>query len=38
MQPLTTQAEKGEPMFDTDHDELLRITQEHWKTCKGVVG
>lgn len=29
------ETEEGEPVFSVDHDELSRISQEHWKTCKG---
>ena len=31
----TGETEQGEPIFDTDHDELSRIAQAHWATCKG---
>ena len=27
------ETEQGEPIFDTDHDELARIVQEHWGIC-----
>ena len=27
------ETETGEPIFDTDHDELNRIVQEHWGIC-----
>lgn len=27
------ETEAGEPIFDTNHDELGRIVQEHWAAC-----
>lgn len=29
------ETEQGEPIFDTDHEELNRIAQEHWAKCTG---
>ena len=31
------ETETGEPIFDTDHDELNRVAQEHWAVCAGGV-
>ena len=33
----TGETEQGELIFDTDHDELNRIAQEHWAVCAGGV-
>jgi len=27
------ETEEGEPVLDTDHDKLARMTQEHWTVC-----
>jgi len=28
--------EKGDPVFDTDHDKLSHISKEHWKQERNV--